>query len=81
MWHYLASLIILMWHPQTSSALEVFMLAMVLYPEVLQRAQAQIHRVVGRDRLPTFTDYDDLPYIQAIVLEVLRWRTPLPLCE
>ena len=57
------------------------MLAMVLYPEVLQRAQAQIHRVVGRDRLPTFTDYDDLPYIQAIVLEVLRWRTPLPLCE
>ena len=35
--------------------------------------------VVGRARLPTFADYLHLPYIRAMVKEVLRWRTAGPL--
>ena len=35
---------------------------MVLYPEVQQRAQEELDRVVGRDRLPTVEDEKDLPY-------------------
>ncbi|KAK8080937.1 cytochrome P450 [Apiospora hydei] len=38
------------------------------------KAQADLDRVVGRDRLPTFEDRAQLPYIDAIVCEVLRWR-------
>ena len=34
---------------------------------------------VGRARLPTFADYLHLPYICAMVKEVLRWRTTGPL--
>jgi len=34
--------------------------------------------VVGRSRTPSFTDAPDLPYIQAIIKEVLRWRPVLP---
>ena len=39
-----------------------FVLAMVQHPEVLQRAQAEIDRLVGPDRLPTFEDRGNLPY-------------------
>ncbi|KAK8052460.1 hypothetical protein PG993_003845 [Apiospora rasikravindrae] len=38
------------------------------------KAQADLDRVVGRDRLPAFEDRAQLPYIDAIVSEVLRWR-------
>ena len=52
---------------------------MCLYPDVLRKAQAEIDAVVGQDRMPTFADRPRLPYIQAIVKEVLRWRAPAPL--
>lgn len=52
---------------------------MRLYPNVMKRAQAEIDDVVGRDRLPTFADRENLPYIRAIVKEVLRWRPVGPL--
>jgi cytochrome P450 len=52
---------------------------MVAYPEVQKRAQAELDSVVGRSRVPTFSDSPHLPYIQAIVKEVLRWRPALPL--
>ena len=53
---------------------------MVLHPHVQARAQADVDGIVGRDRLPTFDDCDALPYVQAVVREVLRWRPVLPLC-
>ncbi|KIP12381.1 hypothetical protein PHLGIDRAFT_124262 [Phlebiopsis gigantea 11061_1 CR5-6] len=63
----------------TDGALTTFILAMVLYPEVQKKAQAEIDRVIGRDRLPEFADRDSLPYITAITKETLRWHPPLPL--
>jgi cytochrome P450 len=54
-------------------------LAMIAYPETQARAQAELDAVVGRSRLPTFADYPFLPYIRAMVKEVLRWRTAAPL--
>ena len=53
-------------------------MAMILYPEVMQRAQKEIDMVVGRDRLPDFDDVDSLPYVDAIIREVLRWRPVAP---
>lgn len=64
---------------QTTSALGVFMLAMILYPEVQAKAQEEIDRVVGHDRLPDFCDRDDLPYVEAILMETLRWYPVVPL--
>lgn len=51
---------------------------MMLYPTVLQRAQEELKRVVGDDRLPGFADRANLPYINAIVKETLRWEGVLP---
>ena len=52
---------------------------MGLYPDVQKKARAEIDAVVGSDRLPTYEDQQSLPYIDAIVKEVLRWRPGIPL--
>lgn len=52
---------------------------MTLNPDVVRKAQAQLEEVIGRDRAPAFDDAARLPYIQAIVKEVLRWRPAGPL--
>ena len=62
----------------TSVVLAWWMLAMVTYPEVQRRAQAELDAVVGRARTPTFADFQCLPYIRAMVKEALRWRTSGP---
>ena len=56
-----------------------FFLAMTVFPEVQRKAQEEIDRVVGKDRLPTFNDRDNLPYIDATVKEVLRWHPVAPM--
>ncbi|KAJ7713060.1 cytochrome P450 [Mycena metata] len=61
----------------TVSALGAFFLAMTMYPGVQKKAQAAVDEVVGHGRLPDFQD--DIPYIDAVVREVLRWRAVLPL--
>lgn len=57
----------------TSGALETLTMALLVYPEVLAKAQAELDKVCG-DRLPQFDDQDDLPYINAVAKEALRWR-------
>ncbi|PIL29307.1 cytochrome P450 [Ganoderma sinense ZZ0214-1] len=56
------------------ASLQVFFLAMVLHPEAQKQAQAELDGVIDPDRLPQMTDLESLPYIQALILEVLRWR-------
>lgn len=52
---------------------------MATHPEIQAKAQAEIDRVVGVDRLPGFDDRQSLPYIDAIYREVLRWKPPTPI--
>ncbi|KAH8998286.1 cytochrome P450 [Lactarius hatsudake] len=63
----------------TVSALQTFILAMTLYPEVQRKAQTEIDQVIGNSRLPDFSDQDALPYVQAVLKEVLRWHPVTPL--
>ncbi|KAK7692050.1 hypothetical protein QCA50_005455 [Cerrena zonata] len=63
----------------TVSAIYSFFLAMTMYPEIQQKAKEEIDRVVGKDRLPTFADRENLPYVEAVVNEVLRLNPVAPL--
>lgn len=56
-----------------------FLLAMVVYPEVQKKCQEELDMVVGRSRMPTFEDRDNLPYIRAAVRETFRWRSVAPI--
>ncbi|THH30750.1 hypothetical protein EUX98_g3442 [Antrodiella citrinella] len=57
----------------TTSAVESFLLAMDLFPEVQKRGQAELDRVVGSLRLPVYEDLAEMPYIRAIMMETMRW--------
>ena len=60
--------------------MQALFLAMAIYPEVQKKAQAEIDTAVGPHRLPDFEDRPSLPYINAIVKELMRWHVVVPLC-
>ncbi|KAI9934766.1 hypothetical protein ASPWEDRAFT_654684 [Aspergillus wentii DTO 134E9] len=62
----------------TVSSMTSFFMVMALNPHAQRRAQEEIDRVVGTNRLPGYQDRDHLPYINAMVKEVLRWHPVVP---
>ncbi|KAG1876681.1 cytochrome P450, partial [Suillus subalutaceus] len=63
----------------TAATLQTFLLAMVLYPDVQARARVEIDQAVKHDEMPCLDDRASLPYLDAILLEVLRWHPAVPL--
>ncbi|KAI0640913.1 cytochrome P450 [Trametes meyenii] len=64
---------------QSLGVMATFFLNMTLNPRVVRKAQEELDRVVGNDRLPELSDRDSLPYLDALLEEVYRWNPPLPL--
>jgi len=62
---------------QTISATGIFLYLIAKNPQVQRKAQEEIDRVVGTSRLPDVNDRPDLPYIEAIYRELLRYEPPL----
>ncbi|KAL0954535.1 hypothetical protein HGRIS_003502 [Hohenbuehelia grisea] len=56
-----------------------FCLAMTHFPLVQREAQAEIDSIVGRKRLPTLADKENLPYVQCLMKELMRWNPVVPL--
>lgn len=50
---------------------------MAVNHSIQEKAQSEIDRVVGRNRLPDFADRPTMPYLEATYREVLRCRQPL----
>ncbi|KAL7925639.1 cytochrome P450 [Trichoderma austrokoningii] len=65
----------------SASALSAFTLAMILFPEVQKKAQEEIDDIIGTNpnRLPQFEDQEQLPYVSAVVKELMRWFSVLPI--
>ena len=63
----------------TVSSIIGCILAILLYPSVQRKAQAEIDEVIGGGRLPQFEDRERLPYVNALVKETLRWRVSAPI--
>ncbi|PPQ68463.1 hypothetical protein CVT24_005560 [Panaeolus cyanescens] len=61
----------------TISATKTFFYLLTTHQDVQRKAQAEIDRVLGSPRLPTFEDRASLPYIEAIYRETLRWYPPV----
>ncbi|KAG7085519.1 hypothetical protein E1B28_003079 [Marasmius oreades] len=62
----------------TVASIHSFFKAMVLFPEVQEKARAELDAVIGTDRLPTFEDRPNLPYLNAVASEALRWHSVTP---
>jgi hypothetical protein len=59
---------------QPEITLGVFLIVALYFPDALAGAREEVGRVVGRSRLPSFSDKKSLPYVRAFILEVQRWR-------
>jgi cytochrome P450 len=56
-----------------------FIYLMLTHPKVQEKAQEELDAVISRHRVPDFSDRESLPYVNAIVNEVLRWYPNAPL--
>ncbi|OAY84908.1 Cytochrome P450 98A1 [Ananas comosus] len=63
----------------TVISVEWAMSEIVRHPRVQEKVQAELDRVVGRDRIMAETDFANLPYLQCVVKESLRLHPPTPL--
>ncbi|KNG46049.1 cytochrome p450 [Stemphylium lycopersici] len=55
-----------------------FFVAAIQYPAFLARAHEELDKVVGRERLPSFSDRNSLMYVDAAMHELFRWRPVAP---
>ncbi|EEB99153.1 hypothetical protein MPER_01220, partial [Moniliophthora perniciosa FA553] len=63
----------------TAATLGWLILALISHPDVQKKAHEELDNIVGRNRIPTMEDMEQLPYIQAIVKETMRWRPVAPI--
>ncbi|CCO32905.1 Cytochrome P450 2D19 [Rhizoctonia solani AG-1 IB] len=56
-----------------------FVLMLSLHPEAAKLAQAEIDAVVGRERVPDLKDRESMPYMEAVLQEVMRLCPVVPL--
>jgi cytochrome P450 len=56
----------------TAATLVGFVQAMLLFPDVVKKAQEELDRVCG-ERIPALDDEPNMPYIRGAVKESLRW--------
>ncbi len=61
--------------------MNAWVMACLSYPTIMQRARDELERVCGphAHRLPGLDDLPNLPYMCAVVKEVLRWRPTVPI--
>lgn len=52
---------------------------MVIHPEIQRKAQQQLDEVLGYGRLPSLEDRPNLPYLEAVYRELIRWKVPAPI--
>ncbi|KAM0058411.1 putative cytochrome P450 [Helianthus debilis subsp. tardiflorus] len=63
----------------TSNTVEFALAEMMSHPEILEKAQQELERVVGKDNVVEESHVNNLPYLYAIMKETLRLHSTLPL--
>ncbi|GBN12798.1 Cytochrome P450 18a1 [Araneus ventricosus] len=56
-----------------------FIYCMAALPDIQKKVHQEIMEVLGSDRNPEFQDLKSMPYTHAVMLEIMRWKTIIPL--
>ncbi|XP_067119573.1 cytochrome P450 2U1-like [Centruroides vittatus] len=60
------------------TTLEWSLLTMAGYPDIQKKIHAEIDEVVGKEKTPSWMDHSSMPYTEAVLMEVQRWKTVVP---
>ncbi|CAH1772275.1 unnamed protein product [Owenia fusiformis] len=63
----------------TFTTISGFLIALINYPDVQDKLHKEIDRVIGRDMQPALSDREKMPYMEAAILETLRYMSMVPL--
>ncbi|XP_039137398.1 LOW QUALITY PROTEIN: flavonoid 3'-monooxygenase CYP75B137-like [Dioscorea cayenensis subsp. rotundata] len=63
----------------TSSTVEWALVELIRHPDILAAAQKELDSIVGRSRLVSELDLNNIPVLQAIIKETFRLHPPVPL--
>ncbi|KAM9323952.1 cytochrome P450 2G1-like [Gastrophryne carolinensis] len=63
----------------TSSTLVYALLILMKYPDVLDKVYEEIDQVIGRDRIPKLQDRNQMPFTEAVIHELQRFITLVPM--
>ncbi|KIW82663.1 hypothetical protein Z517_05690 [Fonsecaea pedrosoi CBS 271.37] len=62
----------------TASQICTLIMAFALHSEVQEKGCEDVDAVCGTERSPKWTDFQKMPYVNAIVKEGMRWRPTSP---
>lgn len=60
-------------------AVDWLLLICAAHPEIQKKIHQEIDTVLGAERFPSYQDRINMPYTDACICEMMRWRTPLPI--
>jgi cytochrome P450 len=58
----------------SATSFEWLIYLLINYPKVQEKMQAELDRVVGPNRLPVYADREKLPYCNAVICELFRYK-------
>ncbi len=61
------------------TSLEWATLILATHPNVQKKLQQEIDDIIGKERSPKYVDRNQMPYLQAFMWELWRFRTILPI--
>ncbi|KAK3593818.1 hypothetical protein CHS0354_014364 [Potamilus streckersoni] len=57
----------------TTNAILIAILLLIHHPSVFEKVKKEVLDIIGPDRPPSLKDREEMPYIQAVILEILRY--------
>ncbi|CAE6479831.1 unnamed protein product [Rhizoctonia solani] len=76
---YIAGLVLEGGSDIVAGAILTCILALVYDTSAQDRARQEIDALYDEDTLPSWADEQSMPFLRAVIKEVLRWRPPLPI--
>jgi cytochrome P450 len=58
----------------SSTTIEWMLVYLCLYPEIQEKVHFELDQVIGKERTPELDDLPKLPYLSAVIMEIMRIR-------